>query len=229
MKLTRVTSSLLLFTFVYLCSAQNSTGATGATGAAGATGVHKIIRSNLKGHSYSLYRRRMLYASNVPNIPCNPGTSGDDCVCPGKCLTYYNSTGGCHPNNCWKWDDMNDKCQEAGKPFVPAIILQSIPFTGGFGAGWGNVGRWDIFNIYMAVVFGPFAILIIACCCAMGGACAQNEDGLDCCKCLGTCFGCLWSIAICVLWIWGIVMIANKPLAPWTDWQGNSIMCALAD
>ena len=54
----------------------------------------------------------------VDPIPCNAGTSGPDCTCPGKCLTYYNSTGGCHPNDCWKWDDVNDHCEVAGKDFV---------------------------------------------------------------------------------------------------------------
>jgi len=106
---------------------------------------------------------------------------------------------------------------------------QAIPFTGGFGSGWGNMGRWDIFNIYMAVVFGPLAIVILGCCCMMGGFCAQNEDRLECWTCLGHCFGCLWAVAITALWIWGIIAIANKPLAPWTDWQGNEIQCALID
>ena len=160
-------------------------------------------------------------------IPCNAGTSGPDCTCPGKCLTYYNSTGGCHPNNCWKWDDVNDQCEVAGKDFVAPLVLQAIPFTGGFGSGWGNMGRWDIFSIYMVVVFGPLAIVILGCCCAMGGFCAQNEDRLECWSCLSYCFGCLWAVAIVALWIWGIVAIANKPLAPWTDWEGNAIECAL--
>ena len=171
--------------------------------------------------------RNLNVVFNPEPIPCNAGTSGPDCTCPGKCLTYQNVTGGCHPNNCWKWDDVNDKCEIAGKDFVGPMVLQAIPFTGVFGSGWGNMGRWDIFNIYMAVVFGPFGVLLIGCCCMMFGCTAQNEDRADCCKCIGSCFGCLWSIAIVVLWIWGIVEIANKPMAPWTDWQGKAIECAL--
>ena len=163
----------------------------------------------------------------VDPIPCNAGTSGIDCTCPGKCLTYYNSTGGCHPNDCWKWDDVNDHCEVAGKDFVAPLVLQAIPFTGGFGSGWGNMGRWDIFGVYMAVVFGPLAIIMLGCCCAMGGFCAQNEDRLECWSCLSHCFGCLWAVAITALWIWGIIAIANKPLAPWTDWEGNAIECVL--
>ena len=53
------------------------------------------------------------------------------------------------------------------------------------------------------------------------------KTALSVITCLGHCFGCLWAVAIVALWIWGIVAIANKPLAPWTDWQGNEIQCVL--
>ena len=129
--------------------------------------------------------RELSDVANPNPIPCNPGTKGNQCVCPGKCLIYQNVTGGCHPNDCWKWDDVNDQCKIDGKSFVAPLVLQSIPFTGGFGSGWGNMGRWDIFSIYMVVVFGPLAIVLLGCCCAMGGFCNQNEDRLACWSCLG--------------------------------------------
>ena len=87
---------------------------------------------------------------------------------------------------------------------------------------------WDIFSIYMGVVFGPFAVLILACCCAMFGACAQNEDRADCAKCMGSCCTCLWSIAIVSLWIWGIVVIANKEVTgPPQIWYNETVSCGL--
>ena len=157
------------------------------------------------------------------SVPC----SSAPCICPGNCLTYQNKTNDCQPQDCWSWDKMNNKCEPAGKDFVAPMVLQSIPFTGAFGAGWGNMGRWDIFTIYMGIVFGPLTIVVLACCCAMAGFCAQNEDRLEFWNCIGSCFGCLWSAAIVAMWIWGIVAIANKPLAPWTDWQGLEILCPL--
>ena len=37
-----------------------------------------------------------------------------------------------------------------------------------------------------------------------------------------------WSVAILVLWIYGIIVIANKEIkAPYKDWEGNDIMCQL--
>ena len=157
-------------------------------------------------------------------IPCNPGTS---CVCPGNCLTYYNSTGGCHPNDCWKWDSVKEQCEEDGKEFMPAIILQGIPLTGAFGSGFGNMGRWDIFGIYMAVVFGGCGfVCICACCCTIASKSAEDSESF---VKLGTsCGSCLLSVAIISMWIWGIVVIANKDVdAPWKDWKGNEIMCPL--
>lgn len=181
----------------------------------------------------TLLRGRELSVSNLPDpIPCNPGTTGLNCICPGNCLTYYNITGGCHPNDCWKWDAMKNQCQEDGKPYMPAIILQGIPFTGIFGSGFGNMGRWDIFLNYMLYIFG--GCLVICCfnmCCSMAHITNddQEEDDKSPYVILASkCGTCLWTIGILVLYIWGIVVIANKEVdAPWTDWQGKSILCPL--
>ncbi len=177
-------------------------------------------------------RNRELHGKSVSHpdpIPCIPGTSGNDCICPGKCLSYYNSTGGCHPNNCWKWNEVKEECEEAGKEFMPAIILQGIPVTGVFGSGFGNMGRWDIFGTYMGIVFGGCAFVCLCGCIAAVAHVDKegpNEDGFG--KLAIQCSSCLWSITITIMWIWGIVIIANKEIdAPWTDWHGDAIMCPL--
>ena len=149
-------------------------------------------------------------------------------TCPGSCMELVNNNTKCILKKCYSWDKELNKCEEAGPKFVPALVLQAIPVTGVFGSGFGNMGRWDIFGIYMGVVFGPLAVLILACCCAMFGVCAQNEDRLDCAKCMGSCFGCLWSIAIVSLWIWGIVVIANKEVTgPPQIWYNETVSCGL--
>lgn len=145
-------------------------------------------------------------------VPCKSG-AGSACECPGSCMAPMNTNASvCKLNKCYGWDENLAKCAETGPKFTPAIVLQAIPFTGVFGSGFGNMQRWDIFGIYMAVAFGPIALLIIACCFAMAGCCNQNEDRADCCKCIYSCIGCLWGIAILVMWVWGIVVIANKEI-----------------
>ena len=149
-------------------------------------------------------------------------------TCPGSCMELVNNNTKCILKKCYSWNKELNECEETGPKFVPALVLQAIPVTGVFGAGFGNMGRWDIFGIYMGVVFGPLAVLILACCCAMFGVCAQNEDRLDCAKCMGSCFGCLWSIAIVSLWIWGIVVIANKEVTgPPQIWYNETVSCGL--
>jgi hypothetical protein len=171
---------------------------------------------------------------SIEKIPCIPGTNGTSCICPDKsksdftgCLTYEESLNGCRPIDCWKWNKIKNQCEEAGKEFMPAIILQSIPLTGVFGSGFGNMGRWDIFTTYIIVIVGG---CLFICCCGMGCACVsrQAEDSETFVK-LGTqCGSLLFTIATVSLWIWGIVVIANKEVeAPWWDWEGKSIFCPL--
>ena len=180
--------------------------------------------------------RGLKEVSEFKPIPCNTGTNGSSCVCPDTnkrdhtgCLKYEESIDGCRPINCWKWNEVKNQCEEDGKPFLPAIILQGIPFTGVFGSGFGNMGRWDIFEIYMIIVFGG---CLFVCCCGMGCMCATNkEEDKEAYVKLGTsCGSCICSIGIASMWIWGIVVIGNKKVdAQYWDWKGPQIMCTLID
>ena len=165
--------------------------------------------------------------NEIKTIPCNPGTNGTSCVCPNtQCLKYIAKTGGCHPIDCWKWNEIKTSCEEAGKEFLPAIILQGLPITGMFGSGFGNMGRWDIFATFWIVIACWCGCTCCLACCASA---ASNADEKTQASILGgKCGNCLGSIALSVMWIWGIVVIANKEVnAPWFDWEGNHIMCPL--
>ena len=163
----------------------------------------------------------------LPNpIPCNTGTIGSNCTCPANCLMYVAETGGCHPIDCWYYSTIKEQCIESGKEWLPAMILQAIPFTGAFGSGFGNMGRWDIFGTYMAVVFGG---CLGICCCGCICNCMNKEEEKEAATQGGAkCCSCLISVAILVMYIWGIVVIANKDIdAPWVDYRGNTIRCPL--
>ena len=154
-----------------------------------------------------------------------------------KCLVWNNTTTSCEVKDCWKYDDTAG-CERAGKPFLPAIILQSIPFTGFFGSGFGNMGRWDIFNWYMLAVFLlPTIFLCIICCwsclCFKPGNAQQpltgkTDDTSIGAQILGGACGCIWSVLLITMWIWGIIQIAGKQVeAPWESYHGDKIMCPL--
>jgi len=177
------------------------------------------------GASPSNIRGLELSEVDLPKaIPCNSGTMGSNCTCPANCLMYVAETGGCHPIDCWSYSTIKSDCNEAGKEFLPALLLQI--FLGAFGSGFGNIGRWDIFGIFMSVLFGG---CLFVCCCGMCCHCINKKEDQEGATALGTkCGGCLWSLAISVIWIWGIVVIANKEVkGEWTNYMGDPILCPM--
>lgn len=137
------------------------------------------------------------------------------CTCPGGCMSYNDDPTDpkCVLNKCWEWDTDKTDCVETGPNFTPAIVLQAIPFTGVFGAGFGNMGRWDLFGIAMAICFGPLVVLLLWTCCLifLSSKNSKNDEN-GCAKCFGNCFGCIWSVAILSWWVFGIVVIADKQI-----------------
>ena len=134
------------------------------------------------------------------------------CVCPGKCMSQYQNSSKCEVKKCYKWDENLGTWEDAGKEFTPAIILQAIPFTGGFGSGFDNIGRWDIFGYYMIGIFGSIGFACVFNCCYMCKTVAKSTtDGeQSCMMSINSCYFCLYGVAVMVGWIWGIVVIANK-------------------
>ena len=144
------------------------------------------------------------------------------------CLVWDNNTQNCYTVDCWKWDTIKQSCI-GQKDFVGPMVLQSIPFTGVFGSGFGNMGRWDIFGIYQAVVWGPIVLLCCVLCCVAAKSddddATSSEDTIKLCS---TCFTCVYTIAVLALWVWGIVSIAEKRFkAPWVNEHGATVMCEL--
>lgn len=170
-------------------------------------------------------------ATSIPWSKCDPGSGNN-------CLIWNNTSLSCEVKNCWKYDDTAG-CERDGKPFLPALILQCIPFTGFFGSGFGNIGRWDIFTTYMWGFFGPpilFCVLssCLWCCCTSGDVGAKQpllggtgESVVGCTILSGAC-ACVWIIIVMILWIWGIITIAGKEVdAPWLSADGVKIMCPM--
>jgi len=154
-----------------------------------------------------------------------------------KCLIWNNTTTNCEVKDCWKYDETAG-CEKAGKPFLPALILQCIPFTGVFGSGFGNMGRWDIFNWYLLADFVlPTIFLCILCCwscCVYNPSNAKQpllgeiDDHSAGTTILAGACGCIWVVLLVTMWIWGIIQIAGKQVeAPWKTYNGDPIMCPL--
>jgi len=129
-------------------------------------------------------------------------------VCPGGCMTIADNTSNyCILKKCWTWDSDETICKGTGPKFTPAIVLQAIPLTGVFGAGFGNMGRWDLFSIG-SIIWGVGFLLPCIIVCIM----EYNQSTDNAIHVIFTCYGYILSIAITSYYIWGIVTIANKDI-----------------
>tara|TARA_Y100001936_G_scaffold240272_1_gene274458 strand:- start:16 stop:633 length:618 start_codon:yes stop_codon:yes gene_type:complete len=137
------------------------------------------------------------------------------CVCPYPCLEQYENRDYCIAKKCYEFDNDLGKCKKSGIDHTGPLILQAIPVTGMFGSGFGNMGRWDIFGMYMGVFFGGCCFIIIAsvcclCCCNKSEDLAPLNDKESFMKCATSCGVCAWAIVVIVFWIIGIVQIATE-------------------
>ena len=154
---------------------------------------------------------RMLNSETISSINCTY-TIGSNCKCPYTCYEQFEDTNYCVAKKCYTYDENLGTCKKLGKDHVGPLVLQAIPITGVFGAGFGNMGRWDILGIYMAVLFGGCCFIILTsvlCACV----CNNGEENItktnEAAQCWTYCSGCLWTIGILVLYIWGIVQMAT--------------------
>lgn len=184
--------------------------ATGSTGAAATGPISYNLNTKDTLYPYKNLRGRIMITSAGEVLPSSDGN------CPGSCMLFDNETKNCNVKKCYGWDNNLGKCYHTGKSQTTALILQGIPFTGVFGSGFGNIGRWDLFAIPMSVLFGGCCLSITMCCCA---GCSNNnkeENAMDdkeaILKCYSSCFSCIYSITLLALYIWGIVIIANNSI-----------------
>ena len=138
-------------------------------------------------------------------VKCTYPSSSPKCVCPGSCMTQIGNTTNCLLKKCYAWNENLSKCEETGEKFITPLVLQAVPFTGIFGAGFGNIGRWDLCGMYMGVLFGGccFIVLATGLCAACTG---HTEEEAHVCT---SCNTCLWSLGLTALYIWGIVKTAT--------------------
>ena len=133
------------------------------------------------------------------------------CKCPYSCYEQYKTENYCVVKKCYTYDENLGKCKQGGYHSTGPIVLQAIPFTGVFGSGFGNIGRWDLFGIYMGVFFGGCCSVILLSLCCLCVCPSGNEEGKKegALMCFGQCGLCLWAVAILVFYILGLIWITT--------------------
>ena len=175
--------------------------------------LFSILLSTAMSESFRILNTKPV-VSTSPKFNC----SGlpDKCECPYPCLEQVKNENYCVAKKCYRFDDNLGECKKSGKDHLAPLILQAIPLTGVFGSGFGNIGRWDLFGMYMGIVFGGCCFIIMAslgcvCCCNNSSEEATiEEDGRSCIKCASTCGICMWAVVIVVFYILGIVWTATE-------------------
>ena len=150
---------------------------------------------------------------SIPKFNCTG--LPDKCECPYPCLEQVKNENYCVAKKCYRFDENLGECKKSGKDHLAPLILQAIPLTGVFGSGFGNIGRWDLFGMYMGIVFGGCCFIIMASMCCF---CCSNEsseevtieDGKTCMKCASSFGTCIWAIVVIVFYILGIVWTATE-------------------
>lgn len=173
-----------------------------------------FLSTALSSNFRILYTKSVTVNSNKFNCTGLP----IKCVCPYPCLEKVKNENYCIAKKCYIFDNNLGQCKKSGKDHVAPLVLQAIPFTGVFGSGFGNMGRWDLFGMYMGVFFGGCCLILIssACClCCCNGKETDDEyssmnDKESFIKCFGNCGTCIWAIVVLVFYILGIVWTATE-------------------
>ena len=133
------------------------------------------------------------------------------CKCPESCMIPEKTENYCVLQNCYKYDENLGECSEDGFNHLTPVILQAIPFTGVFGSGYGNIGRWDIFGLYMGISLGGCTFILCSFCGCLF-CCPQDKDGETketALLCWSRCGYCVWLMVLLGFYISGIIQMAT--------------------
>ena len=159
--------------------------------------------------------RRAEQIVETPIKSWNCSIVDNTCKCPESCMIQKTGESYCVLKDCYKYDENLGLCAQDGYHYGGPLALQAIPMTGVFGAGYGNIGRWDVFGMYMGITLGG-CCFILATLCACLFVCPEGKDDTES-KETGLlvwskCGYCLWGVAVLVFYVIGIVQMATPGL-----------------
>lgn len=165
--------------------------------------------------SASSFRRTKMQVVDSSTKSWNCSIVDNTCKCPESCMIQKTGESYCVLKDCYKYDENLGLCAQDGYHYGGPLALQAIPMTGVFGAGYGNIGRWDVFGMYMGITIGG-CCFILATLCACLFVCPEGKDDTES-KETGLlvwskCGYCLWGVAVLVFYVIGIVQMATPGL-----------------
>ena len=133
--------------------------------------------------------------------------------CDVPCKVWVEDMNTCIARKCYKWDEYLGRCDSVGPSKTKGLILSIIPFTSALGIHWAVAGQWDWFvvNIVTSCGFCALTILLLGCSLCLCKT-RTSEDFSECWGVFSKCVLPIQTIGIAVLWIMGIVMIADNSI-----------------
>lgn len=159
-------------------------------------GVSSVFCQNYE-KQYFRVQRILTTDSCIPNS--NP------CQCKAPCFIADNTTQTCTVKDCYSWDENLAECKATGKQSIIALLLQI--FLGYLGVGFGYLENWYLFGIYWGVIGGTILLACFSICFCCG---ITAEDRASNTKGFNVCMGFLLGVFIIVMYIYGIVIIAEN-------------------
>ena len=150
------------------------------------------------------HRRYLADIVKDKTMPCVV-PNNNSCTCKYNCFQANTKNNLCVLKKCKAWDSIAETCTCGGAPKTLAIVFQAIPATGPIGVGWAIIGRND-WGMSIWITMGVITVL------ACGGICSSDENGEGFMFPLATILGGLFSLYSFVLWIYGIVVMANDDI-----------------
>ena len=159
--------------------------------------------------------RRVEQIVETPSKSWNCSFTENVCKCPESCMVQKSGESYCVLKDCYKYDENLGLCAQDGFHYGGPLALQAIPMTGVFGAGYGNIGRWDVFGMYMGITIGGCLFILVTLCACLF-VCPEGKDDADS-KETGLlvwskCGYCLWGVSVLVFYVLGIVQMATPGL-----------------
>ncbi len=159
--------------------------------------------------------RRVEQIVETPIKSWNCSFTENVCKCPESCMIQKTGESYCVLKDCYKYDENLGLCAQDGYHYGGPLALQAIPMTGVFGAGYGNIGRWDVFGMYMGITIGGCCFILVTLCACLF-VCPEGKEDTEA-KETGLlvwskCGYCLWGVAVLVFYVIGIVQMATPGL-----------------
>jgi len=163
-----------------------------------------LVKPQLNNTLIKPQRRYLSAVVKDKTMPCVV-PNNKNCTCQYNCFQANAKNDLCVLKPCKAWDSIAETCTCGGAPKTLAIVFQAIPVTSSIGVGWAIIGR----NDWAMSIWIPMGVITLLACSSI---CCSDKNGEGVMLPIATILGGLFALYSCVLWIYGIVVMATDDI-----------------